>query len=214
MKRGNLHVFPPQSAHGLERALLVTVGVVQAWTPPVASAGALSPEAVQARIGKAAGTAALPQARSPRHRLEAQLPGVDKARPVYEEGHRQEPTCSPLTAARPVRSQERRRWAGAAEAASCGAAARGSATIRQVTGGCPGSASERPASDPVLTRGSWETAGGLCSVRPLGLPWAGVGSGRGCPSAPGSSRPCGVPEEGAAGTLSLCLSQKPWGVGV
>lgn len=64
MKRGNLHVFPPQSAHGLECALLVTVGVVQAWTPHVASAGALSPEAVQARIWKAAGTAALPQARS------------------------------------------------------------------------------------------------------------------------------------------------------
>lgn len=69
-----------------------------------------------------------------RDRLEAQLPGVDKAHPVCEEGHRQEPTCFPLTAARPVRFRERRQRAGATEAVSCGATARGAATIRQATG--------------------------------------------------------------------------------
>lgn len=48
MKPGNPRVFPPRSARGLGPALVVMVGVVQAWTPRVASAGGLSPEAVQA----------------------------------------------------------------------------------------------------------------------------------------------------------------------
>lgn len=59
-------------------------------------------------VWKAAGTAALPQARSRQHRLEAQLPSVDGPRPVCEEGHRQGPICFPLMAARPVRSGEQR----------------------------------------------------------------------------------------------------------
>lgn len=86
MKPGNPRVFPPRSARGLGPALVVMVGVVQAWTPCVASAGGLSPEAVQACL-EGGGTVALPQARSPQHILEAQLPGVDGPRPVCEEGH-------------------------------------------------------------------------------------------------------------------------------
>ena len=67
-----------------------------------------SPLKPSRRVWKAAGTAALPQARSPQHRLEAQLPSVDGLRPVCEEGRRQGLICFPLMATRPVRSREQR----------------------------------------------------------------------------------------------------------
>lgn len=84
------------------------LGVVQAWTPRMTSAGTVSPEAIQAHVRKTVGMAALPRAQNPRHRLEAQLPGMDEARSVCEEGRRPGPACFPLTAAPPVRSREGR----------------------------------------------------------------------------------------------------------
>ena len=72
--------------------------------PPAWLLQADSPLKPSRRVWKAAGTAALPQVRSPQHRLQAQLPGVDGLHPVCEEGRRQGPMCFTLMATRPVRS--------------------------------------------------------------------------------------------------------------
>lgn len=122
--------------------------------PPAWLLQADSPLKPSRHVWKAAGTAALPQARSPQHRLEAQLPGVDGPRPVCEEGRRQGPICFPLMATCPVCSREQSH-------VLCGCRPRGS-YCPTGDGGTPWFRIRAPC---VLTLSSPEGAGGQDLLR-------------------------------------------------
>lgn len=165
-------------------------------------------------VWKAAGTAALPQARSLQHRLEAQLPGVDGPRPVCEEGRRQGPICFPLMATCPVRSREQRpRPVGLPPAGQLLSYRRRGPSL------VPHPSALRL--DPVLTRASWRPGLALRRLRAVCAargPRGSRGQARGVAAA--APRPRARPghaallRKGPAGTCSLCLGGKPGEVGV
>lgn len=101
-----------------------------------------------------------------------------------------------------------------AETASCGAAACGAPTVLQATGARPGSASEHLASDPVLSRGSWQPGLAPRRLRAVCAAHGPRGSrGRAWGVAAAAPRPRARPghaallRKGPAGTRSLCLGK-------